>query len=898
MKMRRIYSAFLFVLALVFLVACVDDKKEMYIVTFDSNGGTTVESVELEEGSKIPEPTPAPQFAGHNFEGWFEGDDKFDFVTRVIEGDLTLVAKWSKADTIPPAFVGAINGVLPALEHLKGEEIDLEQGIRVRDETTKEEDVVLRVSDFGGYNKDIPGEYTIVFEAEDEAGNTSQAERVVVVRDILVKEYNALVINGENAEYEFNRSDALIYTSSGTNFRIFDIIQVMDKEFFIASYNEHKDDHTNNGGIPFFPNGVLLIVDEDMKVQHIRIAAGALIQINADGQLEEDALTWTNGVDAVNGGGLFKGLIDELDTIIPNGGYLMFVGNTAPEVSRKFLIKNLFYSGYEGGAVTLENFDIDVLELSIELKEVREEIAVPDKLPAPQLTLEEDLLSWGAIANAEKYEIYIDGKLKLTVTTPSISLNSLELDITETAPYKIEVVAVTSDIYSWSTSDKSEAIDYIQKETIDAPILSIHASALSWDAVTGAISYDIYINFAGQEVKLDNVEETTYDLSKVGIEYAGNVDVLVVAVSDENHYDSVKSDAVKVFIGKVETLVIDGYSADVIKTTAHNYFTRRNTNYQEDISGFANSPYLYLITDIFEITKDEFTANATEAFSVVVLFDKDANLKFVNNIMPGQTYTVDQGWHKDDFYVNNNAQLVNIKSHLAEGDMLLIGKNGNMVNVLLEDETVVENVNARHLIAHIVVKNNESNNINGEAWRGDMSSFLDPKDITFEVVDRIIIEPKPDPEENNIDYISINDETIEVSFNWDEALKSGSSGTTFRSKDIIQVMDKEFFIASYNEHKDGHTNNGLIPYFPNGVLLIVDEDMKVQHIRIAAGALIQINADGQLEDGTLTWTNSVDAVNGGGLFKGLIDELDTIIPNGGYLMFVGNTAPEIGRASC
>lgn len=66
----------------------------MYIVKFNSNGGTEVSEVKVPEGNTVTEPTP-PTRDGYTFVGWYVGNDKFDF-TAGIDKNITLTAKWNK----------------------------------------------------------------------------------------------------------------------------------------------------------------------------------------------------------------------------------------------------------------------------------------------------------------------------------------------------------------------------------------------------------------------------------------------------------------------------------------------------------------------------------------------------------------------------------------------------------------------------------------------------------------------------------------------------------------------------------------------------------------------------------------------------------------------------------
>ena len=66
-----------------------------YTVTFNSYGGTPVPPVqEVEYGLTATEPA-APEKTGYTFDGWYLGDEKYDF-SAAVEQNITLTAKWEK----------------------------------------------------------------------------------------------------------------------------------------------------------------------------------------------------------------------------------------------------------------------------------------------------------------------------------------------------------------------------------------------------------------------------------------------------------------------------------------------------------------------------------------------------------------------------------------------------------------------------------------------------------------------------------------------------------------------------------------------------------------------------------------------------------------------------------
>ena len=81
------------------LVACGDKSNDnSYTVTFDTQGGSDIQSQEVRSGGKISEPTP-PTKDGCTFLGWYLDNEEWSFVGYVVTEDITLTAKWSVASS-------------------------------------------------------------------------------------------------------------------------------------------------------------------------------------------------------------------------------------------------------------------------------------------------------------------------------------------------------------------------------------------------------------------------------------------------------------------------------------------------------------------------------------------------------------------------------------------------------------------------------------------------------------------------------------------------------------------------------------------------------------------------------------------------------------------------------
>lgn len=75
----------------------IKEGAEIYTVTFDSNGGTTLNSIEVEENTAVSS-LKEPIKEGYEFVGWFI-DGKLVTTNTKITKDVTLIAKWEKVTT-------------------------------------------------------------------------------------------------------------------------------------------------------------------------------------------------------------------------------------------------------------------------------------------------------------------------------------------------------------------------------------------------------------------------------------------------------------------------------------------------------------------------------------------------------------------------------------------------------------------------------------------------------------------------------------------------------------------------------------------------------------------------------------------------------------------------------
>ncbi|MBP5682457.1 MAG: InlB B-repeat-containing protein [Bacteroidales bacterium] len=97
--MKRLLHPLLIVFMLLVVYSCGDDDdgRTKFTVTFDTDGGSAVPSKTVKEGDKVSKPED-PTKDNCVFQGWYLGDDRFNFVSTSITADITLKALFKRVD--------------------------------------------------------------------------------------------------------------------------------------------------------------------------------------------------------------------------------------------------------------------------------------------------------------------------------------------------------------------------------------------------------------------------------------------------------------------------------------------------------------------------------------------------------------------------------------------------------------------------------------------------------------------------------------------------------------------------------------------------------------------------------------------------------------------------------
>ncbi len=106
--MKKLVLLVSLIILTIILVSCGEEKQE-YTISFDTDGGSLVESLTTLEGTTISAPTD-PVKDGYNFIGWYLNEELYEFSVMPKE-NITLVAKWEEKLPERTIFFDELGGV-------------------------------------------------------------------------------------------------------------------------------------------------------------------------------------------------------------------------------------------------------------------------------------------------------------------------------------------------------------------------------------------------------------------------------------------------------------------------------------------------------------------------------------------------------------------------------------------------------------------------------------------------------------------------------------------------------------------------------------------------------------------------------------------------------------------
>lgn len=234
----------------------VKETNNIYVITFESNGGSYVEPIAQEANTDITEPK-APTKEGFNFIGWYK-DNEFNepFVfSKMPKGNIILYAKWEKNDPMKPVF----SNIPDDQVIIYGTKLDLlSLGLTAYDDVDGDltSNITVDVNDTSILSV---GVHTITYSVIDSSDN----EATISIN---------IIVNSQNAEYFIlnEEGDKIIdYDPNGGKYVVIPkyingklITKIGDKAFYQKNIKHVKlpDSITTIGSYAFADNSLTSII--------------------------------------------------------------------------------------------------------------------------------------------------------------------------------------------------------------------------------------------------------------------------------------------------------------------------------------------------------------------------------------------------------------------------------------------------------------------------------------------------------------------------------------------------------------------------------------------------------------------------------------------------------------
>lgn len=221
-------------------------------------------------------------------------------------------------------------------------------------------------------------------------------------------------------------------------------------------------------------------------------------------------------------------------------------------------------------------------------------------LASPDISLNQNTLSWDAVTDATSYYVYKNGTQWFTTSSTSVNLANYSL---AGGTYSITVKAYKS---GWDLSEASNAITY---KRLDAPELVVSsAGILSWSSISGASTYKVYID----DVYIRDTSVCLFDLNDyIDIDESHDIDVSAHGNSGE-FSDKSRVSTFATYTATVERLdaatITANLSTNHVSVTEQSYSKEQGDNAPFNVSNLVSikgCDYKYTGQKWFRVTDAE-----------------------------------------------------------------------------------------------------------------------------------------------------------------------------------------------------------------------------------------------------------------------------------------------------
>ena len=497
------------------LVACGGGKK--FTVTFDSDGGSAVSSIEVASGNRIEEPA-APTKDGYTFDKWVKADGSdFRFDTDVITENITLKAIWK------------LNAYTVTFNTNGGTSINAQE-VERNGLVAKPDDPIKAGYAFGGWYTD--GNYTARFDF----ANTKITQDTVIYAYFTpeIKEIFTVTFVGSDTQIAPQTTKGGVLAElptpvkAGMTFVGWWLSDFEDEQKLTCQYvNQVLTQNTTlfavwesaapavsvtSSGVSWKSKGVnvtyriTITPPEGEPVTHSQSTVTYAYDFasRAEGEYKIE-VTWNNNTTTVyyNNKALSRVCLFEVD------GFLLKYNAVAN--AERYLITAVCgnkdqshteaYTAYDNGSSTVFNFEAcEMQEGGITfvvqavadgyVSSVSEEFVFErglEQVSGITVNAETEQFSWNRVENAQYYMVKIgDGEFRRVDALMSASVK-------EYGPGRIQIT-VYAVAHGWNAS---EPVTYTYEKTrLATPVLDdvkIEGQTLSWTAVANAKGYRVRI---------------------------------------------------------------------------------------------------------------------------------------------------------------------------------------------------------------------------------------------------------------------------------------------------------------------------------------------------------------------------------------------------------------------
>ena len=163
--------------------------------------------------------------------------------------------------------------------------------------------------------------------------------------------------------------------------------------------------------------------------------------------------------------------------------------------------------------------------------ESNDNVTTSDKLATPEISLQDDVVSWQEISNADYYVVFVNDKWVAVEHSTSYKLN-----YTTNGTYTVKIYAADS-YRRYKSSGFSNQVDFlVQRKTLQCPTITLNAETLSWHDVEGATNYEVYVNGSRSSL-FGIVKHAAVNTLQVGFSKSGVYDIAIKALSNNSLYE-------------------------------------------------------------------------------------------------------------------------------------------------------------------------------------------------------------------------------------------------------------------------------------------------------------------------------------------------------------------------